>query len=317
MSATVLYQWLSTAPPCLFHSGSDAEHDIGNFLPDERIYRFVIALWHKTADDLEAYSNHWQRQRPQHRVFHLVNDFSVGRELQARGIPVVFANHNCFIDETAFTIQPHVEKVFDLIYSARMAPFKRHELLVNARNALLVGGVVAQGDSWERFQEVQQLLPQAHFTHAEENRHLRAAEMASLMNAAHVGVCLSDVEGAMYSATEYLLCGLPVVSTPSLGGRDQWFDPRFTRIVPAEPQAVANAVQELMQQKICPDFIRNATLDRITQQRQQFINAGQAIYTAERAGRDFARDFYLQFNSQLGHWLPAADVLQHRPAPAG
>ena len=31
-------------------------------------------------------------------------------------------------------------------------------------------------------------------------------------------------EGANYSSSEYLLCGLPVVSTESSGGRDYWFD---------------------------------------------------------------------------------------------
>ena len=38
-----------------------------------------------------------------------------------------------------------------------------------------------------------------------------------------VGLCLSKSEGAMFASIEYLLCGLPIVSTKSVGGRDIFF----------------------------------------------------------------------------------------------
>ena len=34
---------------------------------------------------------------------------------------------------------------------------------------------------------------------------------------------MSSQEGAMYSSVEYLLCGLPIVSTKSTGGHDVFF----------------------------------------------------------------------------------------------
>ena len=47
--------------------------------------------------------------------------------------------------------------------------------------------------------------------------------MPVFYNLSKVGLCLSKAEGAMYSSMEYLLCGLPIVSTKSIGGRDEFF----------------------------------------------------------------------------------------------
>lgn len=41
------------------------------------------------------------------------------------------------------------------------------------------------------------------------------------------GLILSAEEGACFAAMEYLLCGLPVVTTPNIGGRDEFFDKRL------------------------------------------------------------------------------------------
>lgn len=52
---------------------------------------------------------------------------------------------------------------------------------------------------------------------------LELGEVAAVMRQAYVGLSLSFIEGACLASLEYLLCGLPVVSTHSLGGRDAWY----------------------------------------------------------------------------------------------
>ncbi len=308
-----LYHWISTDPPILFHSAS-GDQDVGYFLPDERIYRLVVHLWHQTADQIEEYYQRWRGQRPQHRLLHLVNEGPICEEALARGVPAVFVNHNAFLDERVFTIQPQVPKLFDVVYNARMNPFKRHHLLGEMGSALLIGGLMASDDSQEYFDQLRRQLPQATFTHADDPGHRSSGEVAQLLNSARVGVCLSAIEGTMFAATEYLLCGLPVVSTPSLGGRDTWFDPRFTRIVPADPQAIADAVQELISFNISPYLIRNATIARLTEHRQRFTSAVQRIHNAEGTGRDFAREFYASFRNKIGTWRENRRVLEFRGA---
>ena len=75
----------------------------------------------------------------------------------------------------------------------------------------------------------------------------------------------------MYSAVEYLLAGLPVVSTPSLGGRDVFFDPDYCRIVPPDPAKVREAAAELQARRIPRDYIRSRTLERVEPERQRFL----------------------------------------------
>ena len=167
-------------------------------------------------------------------------------------------------------------------------------------------------DSLEYFDQVRAVLPRGTFTHDPPTKYLNSWEVARNLNACRVGVCLSAVEGAMFAAVEYLLCGLPIVSTPSLGGRDVWFDPKFTRIVEPEPNAIAAAVQELIDLRLDPAAIRAATLARMAEHRQRFTSAVQEIFDTARVGRDFAREFYEKFRNQCGTWHPTCDVMQWR-----
>ena len=55
-------------------------------------------------------------------------------------------------------------------------------------------------------------------------------EVNNFLNQCKVGIILSEVEGANYASIQYLLAGLPVVSTKSKGGRDVFFDPYKLKI---------------------------------------------------------------------------------------
>ena len=209
-----------------------------------------------------------------------------------------------------FVIQPDVPKVYDAVYNGRMAPFKRHSLASAVAKLLVIGGTNSREDSDDYFFTLQRELPNARFTCAEGKSYLTEAEVNALLNQSRVGLCLSAVEGTMYAATEYLLCGLPVVSTVSVGGRDSWFDSRFTRIVPDDPDAIAAAVQELIALRIPPEIIRTETLCRMWEHRRRFLDLGQSIYAANNTGRDFSRDFYAGFQSKLGDWCLPQDVMR-------
>ncbi len=135
---------------------------------------------------------------------------------------------------------------------------------------------------------------------------LASNEIAELVSQARVGLCLSAVEGAMYAATVYLLCGLPVVSTASLGGRDEWFDTRYVRVVSDEPAAIAAAVGELTKRRFDPHWIRQQTLTKMWRHRRRFVEVVQNIFDAELAGRDFAREWHERFANKIGAWRPLA-----------
>jgi hypothetical protein len=83
---------------------------------------------------------------------------------------------------------------------------------------------------------------------------------------------------------------------------------RFTRVVADDPQQIAAAVKDLINQKLCPHMIRAETMSRMAEHRQRLMDLGQQIYAAQKTGRDFARDFYAVFTNKLGGWCHAAAV---------
>ena len=292
----MLFYWLSKDPLILRYS-TPTTPNFSDVLPDVRMYRLPFYHWDASADQIADYHNRELTRHPKHVLHHLINEQHVCLELQARGIPAIFCNHNAFLDERVFTVRPRSERTFDAAYNARMNPFKRHWLAQQVPHLLLVGGVHTVGDSQEYFDSVREAMPHAHFTHLTENRWHSAAEIASALAQVRVGLCLSAVEGTMYAAVEYLLCGLPVVSTASRGGRDEWFDREYVRIVPDDPYSVRDAVEELIALDLSPHWIRQQTMRRMWEHRKRFCDLGQGIYDDELAGRDFARDSMCGFST--------------------
>lgn len=308
-SPNMLFYWLSKDPLILRYA-TTIEPDFGDLLPDVRLYRLPFYHWHVSADAVESCHRHDLAHHPQHVLHHLINERHVWRELCARGVPAIFCSHNAFLDERVFTVQPTQDWRFDAVYNARMNPFKRHTLAREISRLLMIGGILAEGDSHEYFRSVREAMPHAHFTHADDNRWYRPEEVAATLALARVGLCLSACEGAMYAAVEYLLCGLPVVSTVNRGGRDEWFDSEYVRIVPDDPAAVRDAVDELVALNPSPYRIRQQTIHRMWEHRQRFVELGQSIYRRENIGRDFAREFYVRFFNKFCQWRETKTLME-------
>jgi glycosyltransferase involved in cell wall biosynthesis len=111
---------------------------------------------------------------------------------------------------------------------------------------------------------------------------LKAAEVNEACNSAAVGLCLSASEGAMLASMEYLLAGLPIVTTPSLGGRDLFFDPEYCLTVPPDPRSVREGVEALRRRRIPREYVRQRTLAKIEPQRRTFLELLDGIL--ERQG---------------------------------
>ncbi len=77
-----------------------------------------------------------------------------------------------------------------------------------------------------------------------------------MLNNCQVGGIFSAKEGACYASTEYLLCGLPVITTASKGGRHVWYTPQNSITVEATPEAVAAGVQLALHKLATGEFDR-------------------------------------------------------------
>ncbi len=178
--------------------------------------------------------------RPQDRIIVLANTREDVGVALSHGIPSFFSNHNAFVDEKTYRPLGVAASRFDAVYNARWTPWKRHDLAAGVERLGLIGyHLPGSRDEDEKWREhLSACMPQAVFCNGDGGEPLDPVEINVVLNQSSVGLCLSEVEGAMKASMEYMLAGLPLVSTPSRGGRDHFFDPDYCIIAQPDPRAI-------------------------------------------------------------------------------
>ena len=148
-------------------------------------------------------------------------------------------NNAAFVDERIFRPLPGRQVRFDAVYDARLSPFKRHALAAEVPNLALVTYLHEGQVDPDYRAAVAPIVARAHVFNGDPfSGAYRIAcwpeEVNQALNQCAVGLALSREEGSMFASIQYLLAGLPVVSTPSLGGRDDFYHPDYVRIVDAD-----------------------------------------------------------------------------------
>ena len=256
---------------------------------------------------------------PLHRYIFLVNDQQENQILEQHGLPHFFCHQNAFLDERIFRPLPGLAKTMDAVYTARLNHFKRHILARRIPSWGLVyyymPGNQEKQDAY--LGDLRRRMPGMRLCNNDPRtdayRRLTPEETNAVYNTARVGLCLSETEGGNYATTEYLLSGLPVVSTPSQGGREYFLDPETSRIVPPKAPAVAQAVAELIARNLSPRLVRLRALMRVQEQRQNFIRLIESILAQEGRNASFADRFDAVFvHKMLTHPGTAENFLaQH------
>jgi glycosyltransferase involved in cell wall biosynthesis len=212
-----------------------------------------------------------------------------------------FINKNAFIDESMFYIMPQIKKKFDAIYNAQLKPYKRFEL---ARHIRKIAIITYQAHRFNESalntysQTIKEQLSKATWLNNIDN-FIPPCDVVRYLNQAKVGLCLSAEEGPMMASMEYLLCGLPIVSTKSLGGREVFFDDSYVEIVDDDPKKVSEAVKFLISRNISPELIRKTTLEKIQIHRNKFIDLINKILRNEGKKDDFKESFDKLFINKL------------------
>ncbi len=296
-----LWKWLYRKPPIIRYSVTE-DQDIGPFLPHGLVHRVQFYQWHINPQGLRKWHHAAMMRRPDDLIYHCINDKHVAAGCQAMGMRAFHINQNLFVDERIYRIDRSVPKKYDAIYVARMHPQKRHELASQIPSCLLVGTASGKYARPEWRRKLPDLCPHATFFDFGNRTGINANEIHIQMSQARVGLCLSAVEGGMFVASEYLLNGLPVVTTGNRGGRNDWMDPEFTRVVPESSQAVAEAVQDLISRKISPEHVRAETMRRMSVHRERFCELVQGILDNQGAQDLYRRRFYEGFENKGGGW---------------
>jgi glycosyltransferase involved in cell wall biosynthesis len=166
---------------------------------------------------------------------------------------VYLAQHNAFLDPKRYKLAKNGKRQYDALYIARITPFKRHELALKANNLHLIGSFSEKERDY--FEETIKK-----FSHARWTQKVPSFLIGREIGKASCGLALSAIEGAMFSCGEYTLCGVPVVNTRNMGGRDTLLPEFAVKIADDNAESVAQAIQYWVDNPIDPREIRQAYL---------------------------------------------------------
>lgn len=277
--------FLSIDPPILCCQPRPQPFGLAHYLaakhPDQPfVFLLPITMSLERKVNALALAAQHRRFRKAHRNTRLIMlaNSRVEEEILLKfGVDTQYAPQNIFVDEAMYYPIPGRERRFDAIYNAQLAPFKRHELARLLPSCAYVTKLFTTWSSELKREQLRKFITQLPSGHlivndlAEDDFvQLAHSQVNEAMASAHVGLCLSSLEGAMYASIEYLLAGLPVVSTRSRGGRDVFFHPETTLIVDDNPRAVREGVAAMKARGLPPDFVRTTTLRLVTAERERF-----------------------------------------------
>lgn len=188
---------------------------------------------------------------------------------QAAGFHGEVINHNAWLDENLVMRPKALPKAYRAIYVGRRSAFKRHHLAAQVSGLALIAGNNHGNNNAD--------LPPHDFINTSA---LTPAEVCDKINQSSCGLILSASEGACFASSEYLLCGIPVVSTASTGGRDIWYDDYNSIICHDTADSVAAAVDEFNRFPRDPEAIRGGHLRLAKKMRKRFIDHLQVIFTS-------------------------------------
>lgn len=177
-------------------------------------------------------------------------------------------NQNAWLDEKSVMRPMNIEKKYDAIYVGRRSAFKRHLLAEKIENLALVAGN-NHGNN---------LSPIPSHSYINDNP-LSPDDVCRKINESRCGLILSLVEGACFASSEYLLCGIPVVSTHSFGGRDVWYNEYNSIICDATSDSIFAAVEEFKSNPRDPQLIRQMHIDLAKHFRNEFISLLHNIFS--------------------------------------
>ena len=182
---------------------------------------------------------------------------------------VYLASHNAFLDPRRYPLAKAGKRKYDALYIARITPFKRHYLAEKVENLHLIGSYSEKEK--EYFAETI-----AKFSTAAWSQKVPSFFIGRKICESGCGLALSAVEGAMFSCGEYSLCGVPVVNTRNLGGRDTLLPDFAVRYAEDSADSVAENVEYWVNNPIDPAEIREGFLRLALPQKalvQELINS--------------------------------------------
>ena len=181
----------------------------------------------------------------------------------------IFCNQNCWLDSSLYDIDLKPRE-FDLVINANNNLWKNHSLLTEINKkykTLFITYNTGENNDLAKYNP------------ADIKNEIPNKEVASELNKCGVGLVLSLKEGSCYASTEYLLCGLPVVSLKGVGGRHVWYN-QSNSIISREDN-LHNDIKKALCTNFNRSLIRKECIDLQLKHRNMFSIYLQSIYPDE------------------------------------
>lgn len=230
---------------------------------------FESLMWFLTWKSALTYLNRWKKMKSRGINYVLMANSEI--ELQRCkifGIPARLMPQGQFINECFLPVTSQERECqYDAFYAAQAKPFKRLHLAKDIQKLYVLTYSCPTNEKGENDLR----LFESRLKNASWNLSYiyDTKKVVDLMCSSRCALALSRIEGAMWASLEANMCGLPIVSTKSLGGRDRYFNSNNSRIVSPNSKAVADAVEFYKQHPPNPLKVRKSTLDMIKKDRQE------------------------------------------------
>lgn len=263
----------------------------GYIINDKNTILFISFSWYYNGKDEGLLRELNCLKIPYENVYAFMNSYVELKqfELDFPACNAYLVNNACWVDYDTFYYNPQV-KLYDAIMNSKVQPFKRHYLCQNVNNTC----IVTYGDK-EIVQEVKELLKPKYINETT----LSYKNVVILINQSYCGLILSEEEGACYASAEYLSCGIPVVTTPSRGGRNVFLDDSNSLTCDPTVDSVKNMVELIT--KTCRSggynakYIRKKFIVEAKAHRKVFIDVLQSVFDRfdeTTNARDYVANIY-------------------------
>jgi glycosyltransferase involved in cell wall biosynthesis len=220
-----------------------------------------LTYWHSDAAYFAAAAREYRRIGfPVDQVWVLGNTCQEVAAATAAGFRAAWVHNNSWLSEDVFH-PSGVAKRFAAVMVTQPAAYKRPWLAARVGDLAIVAG---RGVAAKR-SDLASIPHRAFYTD------IPPEQVCRVINQARVGLILSEEEGGCFASSECLLCGIPVVSTPSRGGRDVFYDSDNSVVVEPTAAAVARAVAELANRPVDAERISRTHRERAAEFRSTFV----------------------------------------------
>jgi uncharacterized protein (TIGR01627 family) len=270
----------------------------------------------------QEFADHAARY-PSHRFLLIGNAPGEMPLLEDLGLPALCLSKDVMVSDRIFRPALNSSVEFDAVCNARFVPVTCPELAAEVPRVGYLAYV--DKDRQREFYDSYRAATARNPGHVLLNdladglpTPMTHEQVNTALGRAAVGLILSEVDGASGASMEYLLAGLPVVSTSPSGNRDVFLDPDFCIVCGPDPAAVRDAVTALRARNIPREVIRSRTLAKLQPERARFLAVVEGLIeelVGERRDSGGARPFgdrsgipWHRFNAhfaELADWLRA------------